>query len=214
MTHRQWPAVTVPAIPDDNAPLPPARRPTRWTVRRGRAIAFVLIGLALAVSLLAVYATYEEAQRSAAESAAVNERLDLLEQERAERTRQRDQERDQSAARDAEVRRYLCSVLGQMPAGPSDLEELREALACDEPGVPPLPGAEPPPGPTAPAPGPLQPPPASGGSSEPPAAAPAPSSPPPTTPAPPATASPTPVPPERTDRGLLGDIVCALPLLC
>lgn len=135
MSHRDHPDGVEPAIPDDNAPLPPARRGTRWTVRRGRSIAFVLVGLALGVSLLSVYATYQAARESAARAAAVDERLAVLEEDLADRTRQRDQERDAGAARDAEFSAYLCSVLSQLPEESQTLEQLRRALGCQQRGT-------------------------------------------------------------------------------
>lgn len=224
MKHRGSPPDEVaPAIPDDNAPLPTARPGTRWTVRRGRTIALVLIGLALAVSLLAVYATYQEAERSAreaqkstAQAAAVDRRLDVLEQDLAERTRQRDQEREAGEARDAEFSAYLCSVLGQLPADTPSLNQLRAALGCIEPGM------ASPPATTSPAPasssGREAPDgrPTSAAGASPPAPRPAPAAPrgddqPPAT-----TTSAPPVPtaqPEPT-RGPLRDLICSLPLLC
>lgn len=140
MSHRH-PDEARPAIPDDNAPLPPAHRPTRWTVRRGRAIAFFLLGLALAASLAALYLTYESAQHSAAQArsssaqaAAVNRRLSVLEADLNERTRQRDAERDAAAAQaqaDREqFRARFCEVLGELEVQFPKLDPLRRALNC------------------------------------------------------------------------------------
>lgn len=214
MTHREHPTDAVPATTDDNAPLPPARRGISWTVRRGRSIAFVLVGLAVAVSLVSVYATYQAAQESAAQAAAVDHRLSVLEEDLAERTRQRDQERDANAARDAEFSAYLCSVLSQLPGASPNLEQLRRALGCQEPGTTtPPPGPPPAPGPPAAAPSSsTTAPPSSTVGPTPPAAHQAtpkqPASPPPADPAPP------PPPREPADRGPVRDLICALPLFC
>ncbi|WP_100499696.1 hypothetical protein [Geodermatophilus chilensis] len=139
MTKHRPDTAAAPAIPDDNAPLPPARRPTRWTVRTGRTIAFALVGLALAASLLSVYLTYAAAVRADQTAAAVERRLTVLEEDLAERTRQRDAERDAAAERDAEtreqLRQLLCEVLADLPAESPGAAEVRARLGCEQPGV-------------------------------------------------------------------------------
>lgn len=202
MTHRAEEAGAQPAIPDDNAPLPPARRPTRWNVRRGRAIALILVGLALAASLASVYLTYEAAQESAAQAAAVDRRLSVLEDDLAERTRQRDAERDAAAARAAQDREQFrarfCEVLTELSATFPNLNQLRGALGCATAA----PAARRPATPTGP--------PDNGmtatGAPRPSAPAPAPARP---SPAP----APTPAPPAEPPDGP-GLICGALPLLC
>lgn len=208
MTHRAPEPEPRPAISDDNAPLPPARWPTRWTVRRGRAIAFLMLGLALAASLAALYLTYGAAQDSAAQAAAVNQRLTVLEQDLAERTRQRDAERDAAAAqavRDREqFRGRFCEVLTELAATFPNLEDLRAALHCAQPPAtsPPAAAASPPGAPsaaTAP----------TGGQQAAPAT---PSMSAPASPAPPSTSAPT--PPSEPPTEQPGAVCGLLPLIC
>jgi hypothetical protein len=150
-------APQLPAIPDDNAPLPPAHAPTRWTVRRGRAISRVLLGLALTAGLLSVYFTYEASQESAAQAAAVDRRLSVLEDDLAERTRQRDAERDAAAARAAQDRELFrvrfCEVLAELSATFPNLDPVERALGCAVPAAAPAsaPAAATPASPPAPA---------------------------------------------------------------
>jgi hypothetical protein len=134
------------AIPDDNAPVAPAHRPTRWTVRRVRSIAFVLFGLAVAASLASVYLTYQIAQDSAAQSAAVDRRLTVLEDDLADRTRQRDAERDAAAARaeqDRELfRARFCEVLAELSATFPNLDPVEAALHCPPAAAPKTPAGK------------------------------------------------------------------------
>ena len=48
-----------PAIPDDTAPVPPAHRPTWWTVRTVRWIGSLLTGLAVLVAFGAIWLSYD-----------------------------------------------------------------------------------------------------------------------------------------------------------
>lgn len=229
---RHRPSDVEPAISDDNAPVAPAHhRPTWWRVGRVRAIAFICVGLAVALSLAsallswrAAQVSYAQAQASAEQANAVDERLTVLEQDMAERKAQRDAERDQAAARDAEdqtrINATLCELLGQIPGDSTRLDPLRETLACDQIGLAPpalLDAGQPSSDTTtassagtAPATDAAAPEPAPGtgvgavGVPPPPTSAPA-SQPAPTT----APAGPTDV-----DRGVVGDLLCTLQLLC
>lgn len=126
MKHTSQPVAAVPAIPDDNAPLPPARWPTRWTVRRGRAIAFVCVGLAVALSLIATYVAWRSAEAADARAVEVEQRLATLEE----------YVQGRGAYRDAEAERLqqqiiegLCDLLDQLPASPL-LDVPRQKYGC------------------------------------------------------------------------------------
>jgi hypothetical protein len=110
-------------------------------VRRVRSIAYLLFGLAIAASLMSVYLTYRIAQESAAQAASVDKRLSVLEQDLAERTRQRDAERDATSQEQERFRANLCVVLGELEVSPG-LDSIRATLHCTQPGV-----AVPPPAP-------------------------------------------------------------------
>jgi hypothetical protein len=138
---RHRPSDLEPAIPDDDAPVPPASRPTWWRVRRVRAIAFACLGLAVALSLFSSYQSWRTAETSGGQAEAVDQRLSVLEQDLAERKAQRDAERDQAAARAAEdqerINSTLCELLGQLPDDAPRLDLLRDTLGCDQLGVAP-----------------------------------------------------------------------------
>lgn len=128
-----------PAIPDDNAPVAPAHAPTWWRVRRVRAIAATAVALAVGFSLASAYLSWSTAVDSSRQSAGVEKRLEVLEKDLQERTEQRNAERDQAAARDAETRQqvhdYICELLAQLPASSPSLQRLRATLACGEAGT-------------------------------------------------------------------------------
>lgn len=192
--HRATSDDAEPLIPNDDAPVPPARRPTWWRVRRVRAIAFVCVGLTVGISLASAFLSWRTAQESAEQATAVEQRLAVLEDDLAERARQRDQERDAATARDAEARAQtdarLCELLGQLPADAPNLDRLRATLGCQQPGLDPaaLEQSDP----------------AAGVAQRPPEP-----SPPPGSPAPAGEAVPDPQPePSDPDRGPLGNLLC------
>lgn len=207
---------TGPAIPDDSAPVPPAHRPTRWTVRNVRGIGFILLGLAVALSLLSTLVAYqvtqdaaERARDSQQQAAAVERRLQALEDYVAGKGAQRDAE---TQRQNQQFNQFVCDVLDQLPAGEA-LDRVRTQYGCGPGLTRPLaatssPGATP--GTSTPArrPASTPPPPAASRSTEPsPTPAPTPS-------APAATTAPAPTGSTPGPRPADGLLCTVLPIIC
>lgn len=172
-------------IDDEDPPIPAGDAPGS-RVRRVRSLAFAAVGLAIALSLLAVYVTWRQAAESGQRAAHVESRLEVLEKDLAQR-------RAEAAQRDADtreqVREYVCELLAQLPASAPSLQRLRTTLSCDQPGLAAaLSGAPTSPSPTRPGAGPARSSPTTSGAT-------GPSSPAGRTPNPPPTRPPAPGPP-------------------
>lgn len=121
-----------PLIPDDNAPVPPARtRPTWWVVYRVRTIAFTLVGLAVALSLASTYYSWRTAVEAEREAVRVNERLAELEEYVEGRGQYRDAETDRL---ERLIGGAICDLLESLPPV-AVLEEPRQRWNCG-PGRP------------------------------------------------------------------------------
>lgn len=136
---------TGPTITDDSAPVPPAHRPTRWTVRTVRGLGMVLLGLAVALSLLSTLVAYRVTQDAAAQArdsqqqaAAVERRLAALEEFVAGKGEQRDAE---TQRQNQQFNQFVCDVLNQLPAGTA-LDRIRGQYGCG-PGLDPSAAAAP-----------------------------------------------------------------------
>lgn len=189
-----------------------AHREPRTAVR---SLTVAVIGLIVVAVLLGWYAVKTEGRAIDAETQAaqVEERLEALEAFVEDRGEQRDDERaavEAQAAEDRErFRANLCEVLGELSATAPNLERLREALGCRQPGTAPASRDDDVgPGPAPPDP---QPPPGSARQPAPPAPAPAEPTPPPTGGA---SRSDQPTEPSDPALGPLGELLCSLPLLC
>lgn len=121
-------------VVDEAAPVPPAhRRPSRWNVGTVRRLAFVLVWLAVALSVLSTFsawhtavASQRQAAASAAQAAKVDRRLSALEDYVNGKGAQRDAENQQLNQR---INDAVCSVLDQLPAG-GRLDRVRATYGC------------------------------------------------------------------------------------
>lgn len=119
-----------PAIPDDRAPVPPARRPTWWTVRTVRAIAFACVGLAVALSLVSTLVSWRSAEAANARAVEVERRLTALEDYVQGRGEYRDREAERLEREAQErIRAGLCDLLDQLPVSPL-LDQPRAKYGC------------------------------------------------------------------------------------
>ncbi len=217
-----WHLDEQPPIPDDSIPVAPAHRPTWWTVRTVRYIAFMCAGLAVALSLVSTLVSWRSAEAANARAVEVERRLAALEEYVAGRGEYRDRETERLQG---EIRDGICDLLDQLPPSPL-LDVPRGKYSCG-PGA--SPGLGTPQQPTAATPSPLD-----AGTSAPsparaaddpevPSPTPAearPSSPADPLPGLPPSSSPSqpPAPPAAPEqapgRGPIGALLCALPLLC
>lgn len=132
-----------PSIPDDSAPVSPAHRPTRWTVRTVRGLGMIFLGLAVALGLLSTLVAYRvtqdaarQARDSQAQAAAVERRLQALEEYVAGKGKQRDAD---AQRQNQQFNQFVCDVLDQLPPG-EVLDRVRGEYGCG-PGLPTKPAA-------------------------------------------------------------------------
>lgn len=122
-----------PSIPDDSAPVAPAHRPTWWTVRTVRAVAFACVGLAVALSLVSTLVSWRGAQAANARAVEVEQRLAALEEYVQGRGEFRDAEAERLGER---IDRVVCDILGEFPAGDARADRLRVRYDCPIPDNP------------------------------------------------------------------------------
>lgn len=120
----------LPAIPDDNAPVSPAHRPTWWTVRTVRSIAFMCVGLAVALSLVSTLVSWRSAQAANARAVEVEQRLAALEDFVDGRGKYRDREAERL---EGLINRVVCDILGEIPVGNERADRLRLRYECPIP---------------------------------------------------------------------------------